>query len=82
MSSNPEIRRDVPGSPHGGPIRPLPSFFAPPAHPDGPPAPALVAEGWMTGAPALRAGSPGRLAGPPPAPSGRSPFPLEAIEID
>ena len=80
MSSNPETRRDVPGSPDGGPIRPLPSFFAPPAHLGGPPAPPLVAEGWMTGAPAPRAVSPGPLAGPPP--SGRSPFPLEAIEID
>ena len=80
MSSNPEIRRDVPGSPHGGPIRPLPSFFSPPAHLGGPPAPTLIAEGWMTGPPAPRAASPGPLAGPPP--SGRSPFPLEAIEID
>ena len=83
MSSDPEIRRDAPGARHGGHGSPLPAFLAPPAHRGGPPAPRLMmVEGWITGVPAPRAPSSGPLADPPSASGGRSPFPIEAIEID
>jgi hypothetical protein len=75
LSSDPEIRRDVPDARHGGHGRPLPAFFAPSARIVGPPVP----EAWAT--PAPRAASPAAPASVPP-PAARSPFPLEAIEID
>ena len=77
MSSDPEIRRGAPDARHGSP---LPVFLAPPAHPGGPPAPRLMmGEGWVT---APRTPSSGPLVDPPFESDGRSPFPIEAIEID
>ena len=80
MSSNPEIRRDVPGSPHGGPIRSLPSVLFPARAPG-------RAAGTGPGRRGLDDGSPGAArrvawAARRPAALRQDPFPLEAIEID